>query len=178
MATWRAAATNLFNAGADGIYTFNGFFASPQVWREIGDPETMANKDKIFGVENFGGGSSFDQIREVALQPDAPFHAHFQVGEDLGPGTTAELRFRLHLWDIVEDDGIQVKLNDAVVEDLTPDAPLQAEPAGYWLECILQPEQVRRGENEVEVLLQRRGETAAAMDGIQLSVRYGGADGE
>ena len=178
MPAWRAAATNLFNAGADGIYTFNGFFASPEVWREIGDPDTLASKDKIFGIENFGGDSSFNQIREVALQPNAPLHAHFQVGENLSAGTTAELRFRLHLWDLVEKDEIRVKLNDAMLDDLMPDAPLQTTPAGYWLGCRLRPEQVRRGENKVEILLQRQGETAAALDSIQLSVRYGGAGGE
>jgi hypothetical protein len=76
---------NLIYAGADGIYTFNGFFAGPETWNEIGSMKTMAGKTKLFGIDRFGGESSFsssEDSRRVAVKPVEPLHAHFQVGED------------------------------------------------------------------------------------------------
>ena len=60
----------MLGAGADGIYVFNGAFVENEVWQEIGDLETMANKDKLFGINDFLGADSFEQLRELELQPD------------------------------------------------------------------------------------------------------------
>jgi hypothetical protein len=211
-AAWRAAAMNMFNAAADGIYIFNPGLGDPEVWREIGDPATMAGKDKLFGIDEFDGDSSFGQVYEVEIQAGVPLGLHFQVGEDpnsrsipelrfrlhlwdlvaeeiqagvpLGlhfqvgedPNSRSipELRFRLHLWDLVAEEKLSVKLNGAALK-LAPGEEQQAGSTGCWLECQLQPEQVRRGENQVELMLERRNEAAQTplvLDGVQLSMRY------
>ena len=172
---WRAAAMNLFNAGADGIYVFNPGLGKPEVWREIGDPETMVGKDKLFGIDTFSGDSSFGQAHEVEIPQGEPLGRHFQVGEDPRSSDISELRFRLHLWDLSAEDDLSVKLNGAALNDLAPGEEQQAGSTSRWLECRLQPEQVRRGENQVTLCLERRDEsaqTSVMLDSVQLSVRY------
>ena len=96
---WRGAAMNAWNAGADGIYVFNGFHSTVfDRWREIGDPKTLANKAKVFGVDRFPDPSNPAELAELELTTGEPVSAHFQIGEDLTAGNLAELRFRLHLW--------------------------------------------------------------------------------
>ncbi len=77
MAAWRGAASNLFNSGADGLYLFNPAFGEPEWWREIGEPATIAGKDRLYGIERFVGPNSFTEVPESTL----PVSAGFQVGE-------------------------------------------------------------------------------------------------
>jgi hypothetical protein len=177
-ATWRGVAMNLWNAGADGIYVFNGFHSTDiNTWREIGDPETMANKDKIFGVERFAGDSSFKNVRQLELKQGEPVSLHFQVGEDAESGHAAELRFRLHLWDLAEKDDIAVTLNNGSLDNLRPAGPIQGTTGGQWLECLLHSDQVKRGENRVDLIVKKRDEsmqTPLVLDAVQLRVHHKG----
>ena len=83
-------------ARADGIYVFNGAFVNDEVWMEIGDLKTMANKDKLFGIDDFRGACSFERLRELELRPGETAKADFLVGEDLS-SRQSPFRFRLHL---------------------------------------------------------------------------------
>ena len=177
MAAWRGAATNLFNAGADGIYTFNAFSPRNDIWREIGDPKTMENKDKIFGVDRFAGDSSFKDVRELELKPGEPVSVPFQVGEDVNSGNSPELQFRLHFWDFAHTDDLAVKLNQEPLKELKPTGPMQTPLAEQWLECPLNPAQVKRGENRVDLMVGKRDEsmpTPLVLDAVQLHVRHKG----
>ena len=178
VAAWRGAAMNLWDANPDGIYIFNGFHGtSIDTFRELGDLGSMANKDKIFGVDQFAGDSSFKDVREVELQQGEPVSIVFQVGEDIKSGNTAELQFRLHFWDLEPHDDIAVKLNDASLDDLIPSGPEQKTSTEQWLECRLNPAQVTRGDNRVELVVRKRDESASApliLDSVQLRVRYKG----
>ena len=175
MAAWRGGAVNLWNADPDGVYVFNGFHGAPiDVYREIGELETMADKDKIFGVDRFGGDSSFSDVREVELPQGEPVNTEFQMGEDIGSGNVPELLFRLHFWDSAPDDNITVKLNDRPLDGLEPAGPAQ-ESGGQWLESRLDPGQVARGNNKVELTVSKRDEsmqTPLILDGVQLRVHY------
>lgn len=74
---WRGVFANWWSQGAEGAHTFNLVFSSPeaagkldlpkwahadhwqrqwQIWQEIGNPETLKHKDKIFYVQRRGGG--------------------------------------------------------------------------------------------------------------------------
>ena len=178
--SWRGAAANLLNAGADGIYTFNGFFAGPEVWNEIGSLEPMAGKTKLFGIDQFGGESSFSSSfssskdsRRVAVKPGAPLRAHFQVGED--PTSSTSLHFRLHLWELTARDELRVALNGVFLDSLKPSVPLGAAPSGCWLESNVGDELVRVGNNDLEIHLDRRNEALSSdliLDGVQLEMRF------
>lgn len=52
--TWRAAASNVWRSGADGIHLFNLFPETPNnpVFMTAGDPPTLAKYDKVFGIDN------------------------------------------------------------------------------------------------------------------------------
>ena len=137
----------------------------------------MAGKDKVFGVDRFGGDSSFSDVCELELKQGAPVSVHFQVGEDVGSINAAELRFRLHLWEFASNDDIEVKLNNEPLDDLKPAGPTQTDSAGQWLECQLRSSQVNRGENTVELVARKRDEsmqTPLVLDAVQLHVHYKG----
>ena len=178
MGAWRGAATNLFDAGADGIYTFNGFFAGPEIWDEIGDPVTMAGKDKVFGVDRFGGESSINGIGDHAepiLAPGEAVETHFQVGEDSGIGSICELRLRIYLWEQGPADELQVKLNGFELAGLKAAGSPHESNGGGWLQARLEPSQVKQGRNEVALALQRRDPGATkplSLGNVQLQVRY------
>ena len=168
---WRGAATNLFAAGADGIYVFNGAFVNDEVWMEIGDLETMANKDKLFGIDDFRGTYSFERLRELELRPGETAKAHFQVGEDLS-SRTGTCRLRLHFWELTASDEISVKLNDVALNGLRPQKTLDAAPAAHWLECEVQPERVLYGENRLEVSLNPRADSAGKPIALDCALLY------
>jgi hypothetical protein len=49
---WRGAAANMWQAGVDGVVTFNLFPTSPEPrFADIGSPETLAGKDKLFVID-------------------------------------------------------------------------------------------------------------------------------
>ena len=176
-ASWRGAAMNVWNSGADGIYIFNGFHSTDiDTWREIGDPARLASKDKVFGVDRFPGESNLSEAEEHQLIQGEPVSAHFQVGEDVTSGSVSELRFRVHLWDFANNDDMEVKLNDGLLNDFMRAGPSQMSTGGQWLECPLSPAQVKKGENKVEFMLRKRDEskqTPLVVDAVQLHVQYG-----
>ena len=175
-AAWRGAAINLLNANPDGIYVFNGFIGtSTDTWREIGDLKTMEGKDRIYGVDRFDGDSSFKDVQELELQQRKPAKVHFQVGEDVRTGNPSKLKFRLHFWNFSINDDISVKLNDEVVEGLTPKGKNKTLLGGKWLECKLSADQVTKGENKVEIIVKKQDKTIdkpLILDAIQLHVNY------
>ena len=169
-AAWRGAASNLLNAGADGLYLFNPAFGEPHWWREIGEPETMAGKDKLYGIECFEGPDSFTAIPEVTL----PALASFQVGEDVGSLGAESIEFSLHLWDWVPGDDLSVQLNDAAVDGLEPTDPGGKPEEGQWLQGKLDARQINRGKNQLEVGVKSRGASATSpvvLDTVQLRLR-------
>ncbi len=176
-AVWRAVATNVFNDGADGVYVFNPGLGVPETWFEIGDPETMAGKEKLFGVDRFlgdevtGERGRFETAENVGLTPGRPVELSFQVGDDLSSADPQRLRFRLHLWDLTDGDELNVALNNRPLEEVQSVA--RTAQGGGWLECGLDPSQVRRGGNTLELKLSRRDEsmqTPILVDGVQLHV--------
>ena len=155
-AAWRGGAMNGWNTGADGLYVFNAFHSTPpERWLEIGDPETMAGRAKLFGVDRFHDDTPLAAGTEWALVPGEPFIVRFQVGEDVAASGSA-LHFRMHLWEWSAVDAAVVRLNGDELTELEPAMPVASPAGGQWLECALQPEQIRHGENEVQITIVSR----------------------
>ena len=172
--TWRGAAMNMLNAGADGLYIFNPGLGLPHWWREIGEVATMAGKDRLYGIDRFAGADSFKYIQEVALEGEVPVSVSFQVGEDVGAAGAKSLDFSVHLWDHVPGDDLSVKLNGASVEGLAPTDAGRNPQEGQWLRGNLDAKQVNRGANLFEVAVKKRGASASSpvvLDTVQLRVR-------
>lgn len=93
---WRGVCANWWRQNPDGMHTFNLMLPSPQaaqnsgarpapgwptqrrVFAEIGNPETLKFKDKVFFVERRGGGHA----QPVVPAPDnwhTPRHMYFQT---------------------------------------------------------------------------------------------------
>ena len=92
-------------------------------------------------------------------------------------GNADELRFRLHLWDLAENDDVAVTLNNGPLDNLRPAGPNEATTGGQWLECLLRSAQVKRGENRVELMVKKRDEsmqTPLVLNAVQLHVHYEG----
>ena len=167
---WRGVAMNMFDAGADGLYIFNPALGEPRVWREIGEVATMAGKDRLYGINCFEGPDCFTSIPAVTLAASASF----QVGEDVGSLGARSIDFSLHLWDWVPGDDLSVRLNGASVDGLQPADPDRNPEEGQWLQGDLDAKQINRGENQLEVAVRKRGESALAsvvLDTVQLRVR-------
>ena len=47
---YRARATNAWSAGADGIYLFNQFNPKSPIWQELGSPESLLGKEKLYFI--------------------------------------------------------------------------------------------------------------------------------
>ncbi len=178
LAAWRGVASNLFHAGADGIYVFNGFFADSEIWNEIGDLQTLAGKNKVFGITKFGCSSSIRDLvdhSQPRLTTGDTSKVQFLVGEDTSLTSISEVRLRIYLWDQESNDEVGISLNGAELPDIDAEDNLHEETGGGWLQAVLKPAAIRQGRNEIDVTLQRRDPAATdplSLGAVQLQVRH------
>ena len=175
----RGLAANYWEQGADGIYAFN-LFPHSQAYlipllKEIGDPQLLVTKDKIFPADSseygpdaqFGHPSSprFHNWMFVSL----PVTLHevwnansftvisVDVADDLG-GPSAEKVKSLRLWvqleNLVSGDVVDFRLNGH------PLARMPDPEEGSLLQFTLRPDQLKVGRNEVGLRLNKRGAKA------------------
>ena len=115
-------------------------------------------------------------MRGMELKLGEPTRAHFQVGEQPTSAAVSEVPFRLHLWHSSEADDLDIRLNDQSLDDFAPDGANHSATGSRWFECVLNPSRVNRGENRVELLLRKRGDSInepLVLDAVQLHVRHG-----
>ena len=135
----------------------------------------MANKDKIFGVDQFSNNPSFKSVNELELKRGNIEEMQFQVGEDLTLGNNPEVKFRLHFWGLTNYDEIDVKLNNQPVDGLKLIEDTGSSLGGRWIGCRLNPLQVKNGENEVGLVVKEKDysvDSPLFLDAVQLSVSY------
>jgi hypothetical protein len=153
---WRGAAANMWRAGADGIVAFNLFPEGPEPrFMEIGSPETLAGRDKLFVIDptavvegDLAQGAVQTQILPVAVPADGKTAiAYLPIGDDLpaaaqsGKLKSAELRIRLS--DSRAVGAVEVKLNGV------PLAPAERDEARGWLTFKPGGSLYRAGRNEL-----------------------------
>jgi len=168
----RGRALAAWSAGADGIYTFNEFNPGSLVWNELGDPEKLAQLDRITPVCNarirrymrshqkrLAGMERF-----LARAPRLPLSLpvgeektfEFTAGED-GPRVAASAtpHASLHLEFRNKEDGDRIRLalngNSLEDEDIRRDFP----KAG-WMVCRFHPSFLRWGDNSLSLKLEER----------------------
>ena len=104
---WRSTCANWWRENPDGMHTFNLMVSSPQsaqnlgtsssprwetqrkVFSEIGSPETLKGKDKVFFVERRGGGHA-EYVVPSPANWHTPRHMYFQT--NMLASLPAELR--------------------------------------------------------------------------------------
>jgi hypothetical protein len=161
---WRGAAMNIWQTGADGVYTFNLFPKEPdQRFSEMGSPETLKGLDKIYAVDNFMADSFLGCYRPglftpgrlpVTLKTGQVVSVKLPVGEDITAnapsGKTAHARLRLRFSRPLEDDELKVVLNGELLAIAQATGPPTSKPEPT-LEFEPEPRLFRVGDNQVEV---------------------------
>lgn len=186
-ASWAGAATNAWNAGVDGIYTFNADPRLPEC-RAIGDPARLAKMDKVFGVDNLDKERCKEHVypREgrlpVDLSPGEVRSIVLPVGDDIaaraGNGEVRHLILRIYVDRMTYSDEVEFKLNGQVLETDVYYATDGVSPvvcSNFLLRARPEPGNVRKGDNQFTALLKKRCDSAPgvpAVTGLQLVVKY------
>jgi hypothetical protein len=179
---WRGAAANTWATGFDGIMTFNLFADRSSreicrnVLRDIGDPNNLRGKNKIFGLEHLEDDDFCWLFRSVSragrlpalIRKETTVTRQLPVADDIGAlaGRIKQLRLRLYLDHFRKPDKVSVSLNGKKLA-ATPEQP-------QWLAAGVPPQLVRKGLNELAVTFER-GESASwslTLRSVELSVHY------
>ncbi|OHB81825.1 MAG: hypothetical protein A2V98_13595 [Planctomycetes bacterium RBG_16_64_12] len=178
---WRAAAANAFAGGADGISLFN-LFPSPgddqhnelvrRAFSELGDPATLAGKEKLFCLDNEAHMETHGYINHVVpyeqclpkpLEPGKTTAVVLPVGDEpsarKGP---ARLRIQLE-----SEGNVKLKLNGVEVA-LTRSPELERQYPMVWLTGEVARETLLKGTNRVEVLLVEAAGGSPRLAGLEL----------
>ncbi len=188
MEAWRGAATNIWDAGADGVCIFNLFPTKPdERLNQIGSYDTLKGLDKTYGVDRVVPDQFIGCLRPGLMAADrlplmltsgAAAPIQVRVGESIVANTpvgkAAGVRLRLKLLGLDSTDEVEVKFNGEPVEELAREQLSATAGDDAWLECALSPLLVQKGDNLVEVKLLRPQESteSVALDGLELFVRY------
>jgi len=152
---WRAAASNAWQAGADGINLFNWFPGAPNdpLFTTLGDPKTLAGLDKVFGIDNvkeyYGcleQGVVQSQILPVALDSAGePREVNLPVGDGIAAADQAgNLKSVVLLVQFVSrasNDEVELSLNGQVI---APGSEISEEG---WVTYRPEPRQFLVGDN-------------------------------
>ena len=152
---WRGAASNVWNSGADGMHLFNWFPGdlNDPIFMTLGDPQTLAGLDKVFGIDNvkevYGcleQGVVQSQILPVKLDPTGkPREVNLPIGDDLRAASDAgQLKaatLRVQFVSLAPDDKVNLVLNGELV---VPQGEISEDG---WVTYRPEPSLYRRGNN-------------------------------
>ncbi len=192
----RGLATNYWSQGADGMYTFNLFPHSDhlsyqaQLLKEIGDPQVLATKDKIFPADSseYGPGKNRHHPSSPRFHnwmfASLPVTLHpvwnassmtvipLEVADDFSSDNAQNVE-SLQLWielkNLGSGDVIDFSMNG---HSLKPDPQPEA---GSLVKLNLRPDQLQAGRNEVGLWLNKRGpksENQVIVDSVEIHVDY------
>jgi hypothetical protein len=187
----RAAAANYWDRGADGLYTW--FMRWPlgdaerRTLAELGDPELIRRATKRYVLRRRSKQASalgYDAGLPVEI-PSAGaarfYPVHFHIADDLDAPDAGPRRvvLRILVTNLVSADRFMVKLNQRSLAGETclrdfgdPVSPY----AGQWLEFHLRGVRPRRGENTLEVSLDKRPpglQGGVTVEEIEVLIDYG-----
>jgi hypothetical protein len=159
--SYRARALNAWDAGADGVYLFNLFDPHRRIWSEMGEPGVLRTLDRgyfasVLGVGRVAGGAYPHQhfISIPTMNPDAPL----SIGPDQREAVT--IRIAYNAASLPEGQKPETKLCLKMLPETSDlhavtivfnGRALRGEQRGQWAEYALAGNDVRTGENTVEV---------------------------
>ena len=181
IAGWRGAASNAWQAGADGVYLFNTFprQAGHPHFTQLGDPEALAKMDKMFAIDNkpvrSGGltqGITQDQILPVELDSGGKRRqVNLPVGDDIAAaaasGRLEKAILRVQFDSRTPDDRIEMHLNGRTAE--------AEKEEGNWVTFHAEPGQYLHGDNTLSLRVSARGPASAkpiVVRSVELRVDY------
>lgn len=176
---YRARATNVWDAGADGIQIFNVFNPKHPLWTQLGDPEFLKGTDKHYFVTYLGSrmvrGYYYDGMQfytNPSLCPDAPITLQpsivesetLDVGEDICEVSIPEVTLKLQFENLEGTELFQMRMND-----------IQLEPTGAeenWLLYTVPPDIVRHGSNLLQFRLRGKASAPLVLRDATMHVLY------
>ena len=179
--SYRARAMRAWSAGANGIYIFNYFNPRGPIWRELGDPEALRSKDKLYfatvrnGSPNtyLAGGAQYQTVPiltpsnpwPIALK--SPAEIDLMVGDDLKAAQQAGLKptVTCHLRTL-GTNGLTATLNGETLSNPTVE--------GQWLDFPVPADLVEVGANSLTVAAPAARQSAG--DGKTWTFTYDGAE--
>ncbi len=191
----RAAATNYWVQGIDGLYLAQWFGNWPyegsfyEKLREVSDPEVMAPKDKYYFVPTETGREGAPPVQlPVALEVGTPATVRFTISDDLerweAVGRVHEVVLRARIMQTTELDRLGFKLNGVELPETLlrriNRMYLMSAPRyrvfGYWFVFKLDRDHwPQRGENRFEVTLHQRDGVALpdmVLRDVELEIKY------
>ena len=162
MLSWRGEALNIWNAGADGVCTFNGGPIHAPLWKEIGDGEALQELDRVYAstggpwqhIDRWHGEGTRRKygLYPVDLQTGQPATGFLQVSEEVG---NAQLHLQVRFGRVSAEVRPDVALNGQALEEPTAVEPEEVERYAKetWWQTPVPPEVLKRGRNEIVVRL-------------------------
>ncbi len=102
----------------------------------------------------------------MECKPGESLSINLRVGNDVGAESVSQLKLRVHLLGLVGGEDLESSLNGNTLPQLAPARKLEANTQGHWLDCLLEPSQIKSGENQFELMLGQT--TGSAQEPIQL----------
>lgn len=177
LACYRARAMNVWASGADGVYLFNFFNPRSPLWRQLGDPGTLAAMDKVYttgardpvavnrwmrgGEKRFLTRRILCPARPVKLQPGQTATVELRVGQAIPEGADATAQLRVKA--LPQPSELAVTLNGT---------PLASGRNGIWLDYAVKPALVRSGVNSFAVTLDADSAAKPVLQDLALWVRH------
>ena len=189
----RGIAANYWAQKPDGMYTFNWTSGPNPLMNEVGSPETLAGKDKLFiAYIGMPGEPLAYYPHNWRLTPlpaelwpvtaETPLVIPLDVADDVAAagreGKLGELRLRVAFEGATADDALAVSLNGTALAgtlEAGKPADTKLDFEGARLVVSPEPSLVRQGRNEVGVRLVNRaadGEKPIVVHAVDLLVRY------
>ena len=187
----RAAFANLWDRGADGLYTW--FLKWPLsdtergILTELGDPDLVkeANKHYLVGRKSpYSEGVGYDTPLPLVIEradTGTPHGIPFYVADDVEAASdrVREVLLKINVTDLLSADQFAIRLNGESLanEPLQRDFGSPIGPyLGQWLEFRLEEVRPRRGHNLLEIELVRRAEgliSPLTVEDVEVIVEYG-----
>ncbi|MHB8897510.1 MAG: glycoside hydrolase family 10 protein [Thermoguttaceae bacterium] len=159
--TYRGRALNAWKAGADGIHVFNNFDPKSAIWRELGDPDGLLTKNKLYFVHVrdddprrfLAGGREYQSVEmlgpshERQVKAGSPLEVEMVVGDDLAAAQSRGARPAVQLH--VEAPGVSSTAQLAVSVNGTALAGGVLKDG--WIDYPVPATAVRCGKNQVEI---------------------------
>jgi hypothetical protein len=178
---FRAVAARHWQAGADGIYIWNQHFLKfdrddrfdRQSWKEIGDPQVLARKDKHYLVGPAGRGGSLPVILAKAGETA---EVNVEIADDLASarrdGVLREATLRLSIEQLTTLDQLDLRLNGAQLDPATARKRLNYNDC--WLDFDVS-RWMRKGNNMLSLKVVARNAHVASplvLRSVEALVRY------
>ena len=184
--SYRAMAMNIWNSGADGVYTFNMFKTRDRLYRELGDPETLQKLDKVYRLNPVGFSMAQQYfnvdpfLRVPVLSPrhpsplkaGQPTEIPLAVGDDISwgesQGILPDVKLRLQVEKLTSSRDLTVRINGETLG--------KGSVTKGWLQYDVLPQSVKKGTNRIETTPGSDLAEAPILSDLELQIRYATAE--